>query len=221
MFTIEQGPSRLIANNLPRLLESIIKGCLDPSIPYDFREKILPTVTAILQELIRSHRTVSFHTQTQRLAVGTESTGESLSSKASLGPGQIIVWDLKTATRIQVIEAHCPHAITALSFNRNSVTANGNALLVSYSASENAVKFWQQPSGLLGALTSSLGRIGGERNQSNIFANLVTGGLFQVFRTFAVDGFDDASRNHSRFEWTSERSVRLLRELKSDLTFSV
>lgn len=239
--------------HLPFLLESLIKGCLDPNIPFAIRDRLVGGVTGVLHEMIRQYPTISFHTQSQRLAIATAASV--VASGSSSKSGQIIIWDLKTATRLQVIDAHTPHAISAISFNRHpsfsktgsksssnvSQSHNGELLLVSYAAAENLVKVWHQSSGLFGALAGTFSGENSDHNRSfsggssssgggmsGLFANIITGGSFRMFRSFPVDPYLPASRRQStdkdeaRFEWTSERSVKLLRTLPANtLTFTV
>ena len=62
---------------------------LDPNIP-TIREALLPAATSALAELVRVYPNAAFHGATQRLAVG--------------GPdGVIVLYDLRTATRMQVL----------------------------------------------------------------------------------------------------------------------
>lgn len=63
---------------------------LDPNSPY-LRDTLQPLVTVCLSELVRYFPMISFHSGTQRLAVGTND-------------GTTILYDLRTATKVQVLE---------------------------------------------------------------------------------------------------------------------
>jgi WD40 repeat protein len=210
---------------VPQLLESLIKGCLDPNIPFAIRDRLIGGVTGLLHEIIRLYPTVGFNTQSQRLAVGTAAT-----SAGGGKSGQIVIWDLKTATRLQVIDAHVPHPISAVSFNRLQTNGSHELLLVSYAATENLVKVWQQPSGLFGTLVSAFSAVSeGEHrrlpsggNSGGLLANIVSGGSFKMFRSFVVDSAAGATDIPARFEWSSDRSVKLIRPAPaSSLIFTV
>jgi WD40 repeat protein len=71
----------------------------------------------------RSFPTVDFHSGSQRLAVGT-------------GEGAVIVYDLKTATRLYVLESHRRH-LAALSF------APDGRRLVTVSLEERIALVWK------------------------------------------------------------------------------
>lgn len=77
---------------------------------------------------------VSFHQDSQRLAVGTSEN-------------VIIIYDLKTATRWHVLEGH-KNAVSAVAFNEN-----GKAL-ASYSILETTVRIWHTGTSFFGILGS-------------------------------------------------------------------
>ena len=74
---------------LPRLVETIVRS-LDPHVPY-LRDKCLEATTKVLHALVKQYPMVSFHQESQRLAVGTKDAA-------------IVIYDLKTATRWHVLE---------------------------------------------------------------------------------------------------------------------
>jgi hypothetical protein len=74
---------------LAQITEAIVKT-LDPNTPY-IRDGLQPLVTLNLSELVRIFPMVSFHSASQRLAVGGNS-------------GIVIIYDLRTATRAVVLE---------------------------------------------------------------------------------------------------------------------
>jgi hypothetical protein len=218
----------------------MIKGALDPNIPFGIREKLLPIVTAVLQEMIKVYPIISFHMPSQRLAVGCSYDANLtmddpemlLQPRVTHACGQVIIWDLKTATRTQICEAHGPNNITALGFNRpDPISKNKELLMVTYSMDEEVVKVWK-PHGNFFAALASLGQGEG--------LGLSQGGALTMFRSFKVDKMavspDDVTvdqkknkKKHrggvmevARFEWKNERTVLLHRaEPYASLTFTV
>lgn len=63
---------------------------LDPNNPY-IRDGLQPLVTLNLSELVRIFPMVSFHSSSQRLAVGGNN-------------GVVIIFDVRTATRAAILE---------------------------------------------------------------------------------------------------------------------
>jgi WD40 repeat protein len=78
---------------------------------------------------------VSFHQESQRLAVGTKDAA-------------IVIYDLKTATRWHVLEGH-KSAVTAVAF------AYSGKMLASYSLEDAEVRFWATTSSFFGILGSA------------------------------------------------------------------
>lgn len=198
---------------LPQILETVIKGCLDPNIPFNVREKLTPHVTAVLHDFIKAYPTITFHAATQKLCIGTavSQSAPFVSELTPVPPGFIIIWDLRTATKIQVFDAHSPCNVTALSFNKVSnkpgllSTLQGDLLLASYSIDNDTVRFWNQSSGILGAIGSSIttsfpstlsshqtsmNNRGSNRSvdgESGFLAHLASGGQLKVFCSFTID----------------------------------
>jgi hypothetical protein len=79
----------VLYTHIPNILESMVKA-LDPNIP-GMREALQPVVTSNFAELVRTYPHVSFHHASQKIAVGT-------------AEGVVIVYDLKTATKVQLLE---------------------------------------------------------------------------------------------------------------------
>ncbi|ELU38230.1 WD40 domain-containing protein [Rhizoctonia solani AG-1 IA] len=104
--------------NLPRLVEAVVKS-LDPNSTAA-RDAIVDAATEILAEVVRI---VDFHTATQKLAVGTPE-------------GAVIVYDLKTATRLYVLEGHS-RRLTVLSFSPDG------RRLATASLEESVVMVWK------------------------------------------------------------------------------
>jgi hypothetical protein len=73
------------------MIDSMVKQ-LDPNHP-SIRESLQNIVTINFAELVKIFPTVSFHAPTQRLAVGTLD-------------GTSIVYDLRTATKLNVLEVN-------------------------------------------------------------------------------------------------------------------
>jgi WD40 repeat protein len=92
--------------------------------------KLVATIHVNLQK----YPMVSFHQESQRLAVGTNEN-------------VIIIYDLKTATRWHVLEGH-KNSVSAVAFNDN-----GKALS-SYSIMETSVRIWQTGTSFFGILGS-------------------------------------------------------------------
>lgn len=84
--------------------------------------------------VVQKYPMVSFHQESQRLAVGTNEN-------------VIIIYDLKTATRWHVLEGH-KNSVSAVAFNDN-----GKAL-ASYSITETSVRIWQTGTSFFGILGS-------------------------------------------------------------------
>lgn len=63
---------------------------LDPHIPH-IRDTLLPVLTSNLADIVKVYPNVAFSNQTQRLIIGKSD-------------GQCLLYDLRTASRIQVID---------------------------------------------------------------------------------------------------------------------
>ncbi|KWU41804.1 hypothetical protein RHOSPDRAFT_13120, partial [Rhodotorula sp. JG-1b] len=99
-FMIRKKPL-VIYTNLPRVVDAVVK-CLDPAVS-SLRETVQQAATVILNELVRTYPSVDFHGKSQRIAVGTHE-------------GAAVVHDLKTATRLYVLESHS-RPVTALTWS--------------------------------------------------------------------------------------------------------
>ena len=78
----------LLREHISTIVESVIK-ILDPVS--NLRESLMAPVTATLRDLVDAYPMVDFNDATQRMVVGA-------------ADGFIIVYDLKTATRLHVLE---------------------------------------------------------------------------------------------------------------------
>ncbi|CAE6507831.1 unnamed protein product [Rhizoctonia solani] len=119
-FIIRKKPLVLYPN-LPRLVEAVVRS-LDPNSTAA-RDAIVDAATEILAEVVRIYPSVDFHTGTQKLAVGTPE-------------GAVIVYDLKTATRLYVLEGHS-RRLTVLSFSPDG------RRLATASLEESVVMVWK------------------------------------------------------------------------------
>ncbi|PRP73963.1 WD40 repeat-containing protein [Planoprotostelium fungivorum] len=128
---IRQDPVSLVAL-LPRLIEIIVKS-LDPHIPY-LRDNCVNATTGVLHILVKKYPMVSFHNDTQRLALGSREGG-------------IVVYDLKTATKYYTLVGD--HGVTALNFSPNG------KCLASYSIAENLLRVWTTQTHFLSILHSN------------------------------------------------------------------
>lgn len=221
-------------SHLPQVVESLIKGCLDPNIPFQIREKLMPSVTTIIHELIKCFPTVSFHASTQRLVVASgfhttsgipvdkESTSPTLRSLHLFGgtkvdpslTGQVVVWDIRTATRIQVLDAHPRHDICALAFSKpSSQDSNAPSYLATFSQNEGFVKVWQPGSGLFNQLFSD-DQHSAQGGRHSLLQSMVSGGHgFKLLTSFKVEttvqlNWEQVVRE-VRLEWSTEKSFIL------------
>ncbi|KAL4249830.1 hypothetical protein ABKN59_006616 [Abortiporus biennis] len=189
VFLIRKKPL-ILYSNLPRLVEAVVKS-LDPNSTAS-REAVMDSATEILGHIVRCFPTVDFHMATQRLAVGTSE-------------GAVVMYDLKTATRLYVLEGHKKRT-TACSFSPDG------RRLVTVSLDECAVLVWK-----VGSSFSSFFNPGAPPRQGH--------GGSEPFKTLNFNVGDAANMPLAttleavKFEWTAERSVKL--KIKdSVLTFS-
>ncbi|KAJ7465077.1 hypothetical protein FB451DRAFT_1262556 [Mycena latifolia] len=188
-FLIRKRPLVLYPN-LPRLMEAVVKS-LDPNST-SHREAVLDTATEILGHVVKTFPTVDFHMASQRLAVGTSE-------------GAIVMYDLKTAIRLYVLEGH-KKRITACTFSPDG------RRLVTLSLEESVVLVWK-----VGSSFSSFFNPGAPPRQGH--------GGSEPFKTLSFNVGDEANMTIAesldlvRFEWPADRSVRL-RIRESTLTFS-
>ncbi|THU84458.1 WD40 repeat-like protein [Dendrothele bispora CBS 962.96] len=206
-FLIRKRPLVLLPN-LPQLLEAVVKS-LDPNSTTN-RDAVLDTATEILGHVVKTFPSIDFHTPTQRLAVGTSE-------------GAIVMYDLKTAIRLYVLEGH-KKSITACSFSPDG------RRLVTLSLEESVVLVWKVGSSFSsffnpgapprqGARMTGISAIGGwggggaksdgDEPYKRLGFNVGEEGNMTTAETLKFVNFD----------WTADRSVKLkIRE--SVLTFS-
>lgn len=187
-FLIRKKPL-VLYHNIPRLMEAVVK-CIDPNSA--LRETVLDAVTGILSEVVRVYPTVDFHPASQKLVVGTNE-------------GAAILYDLKTATRLYVLEGH-KKRISACSFSPDG------RRLVTVSLEESVVMVWK-----VGSSFTSFFYPGAPPRQghsgSEPFKTLNFNVGSEAFMTTA------ATLEWLGFDWPSERNVRL-RIRESTLTFN-
>ena len=129
-FLIRKKPLVLYAS-LPRIAEAVVLS-LDPTVS-SLRQTVHQAATVILNELVRTYPFIAFHHRSQRLAVGTQE-------------GSTILYDLKTATRLYVLEGHA-RAVTALTFSPDG------RRLVSVSLEEGKCVVWKVGGGVWSLFT--------------------------------------------------------------------
>ncbi|KZO96765.1 hypothetical protein CALVIDRAFT_597918 [Calocera viscosa TUFC12733] len=137
-FIVRKKPLVLYLS-LPRLVDAVVKS-LDPDS--SSRDAVLQAATVILDQLVKTYPSVAFNGKVQRLAVGTIE-------------GAVIMYDLKTATRLYVLEAHRKR-VSACSFSPDG------RRLVSVSLEESVVVVWK-----VGTSFSSLFNPGGPPRQGH------------------------------------------------------
>ena len=207
IFLVRKKPLVLYAN-LPRLVEAIVKS-LDPNASAT-RDAVLDSATEILSHVVQTFPTVDFHMPTQRLAVGTSE-------------GAVVMYDLKTATRLYVLEGHKKRT-TACSFSPDG------RRLVTVSLEESDVLVWKVGSSFtsffLPGAPPRQGHAGSEPYKTLSF-NIGEAGRHSLFLSWicVVDHSRTAHMSleatlvNVRFEWTADRSVKLMIK-DSTMTFS-
>ncbi|KAK0526987.1 hypothetical protein OC835_005108 [Tilletia horrida] len=120
-FLVRQEPLILLAN-LPRLAEAVVKS-LDPTVTA-MREAVMQAATVMISDLVHTYPSIDFHGRAQRLAVGTHE-------------GACILYDVKTATRLYVLEGHHGAPCDACSFSPDG------RRLVTLSHSEGRALIWK------------------------------------------------------------------------------
>ncbi|KAH9891906.1 WD40 repeat-like protein [Cubamyces lactineus] len=189
IFLIRKKPL-VLYSNLPRLVEAIVKS-LDPNSSAS-RDAVLDSATEILSHIVQTFPTVDFHMGSQRLAVGTSE-------------GAVVMYDLKTATRLYVLEGHKKRT-TACSFSPDG------RRLVTLSLEESDVLVWK-----VGSSFTSFFLPGAPPRQGHSGS--------EPFKTLNFHIGDaahmsiEATLVNVHFEWTADRSVKL--KIKdTTLTFS-
>ena len=190
-FMVRKKPL-VLHSSLPRLAEAVVKS-LDPTVTA-LRETVQQTATVILSELVRTYPSIDFHAKSQRLAVGTQE-------------GAAIIYDLKSATRLYVLEGH-KLPVTSLSFSPDG------RRLVTVSLDESRLLAWKVGSTFFnlfnpGAVPRQGGATGDEPYKTYDF-NVGDEGCMTVAATL----------EWLAFEWPAPRTARL-RIRSSALSFDV
>lgn len=178
-FLIRKKPLVLFPN-LPRLMEAVVKS-LDPGSNAN-REAVQDSVTDIIALVVQTFPTLDFHAGSQRLAVGTNE-------------GAVILYDLKTATRLYVLEGH-RRRLTGISFSPDG------RRMVTLSVEESLVLVWKVGSSFSSFFNPGApprqGRSGSEPYKSLNF-------VLQDRSSLSIED----SLKQVNFEWPSDRSVRV------------
>ncbi|KAF9265238.1 WD40 repeat-like protein [Marasmius fiardii PR-910] len=188
-FLIRKRPMVLYPN-IPKLMEAVVKS-LDPNSTTN-RDAILDTATEIIGQVVKTFPNTDFHMSTQRLAVGSNE-------------GAIVMYDLKTAIRLYVLEGH-KKSITACSFSPDG------RRLVTMSLEESVVLVWK-----VGSSFTSFFNPGAPPRQGHSGSD--------PFKTLPFNIGDEGNMNIVdtlelvKFEWPADRSVKL-KIRGSVLTFS-
>jgi len=178
-FLIRKKPL-VIHSNLPKLVEAVVKS-LDPNSTSN-RDAVQDTASEILGHIVKTFPTIDFHMASQRLAVGT-------------GEGAIVMYDLKTATRLYVLECH-KKALAACSFSPDG------RRLVTVSLEEGVVLVWK-----VGSSFASFFNPGAPPRQGHAGSEPFKSLNFNVGDA-AVMTLEE-TLEHIHFEWTADRSVQL------------
>ncbi|SPO20149.1 uncharacterized protein UTRI_00545_B [Ustilago trichophora] len=208
-FMVRRRPSVLVAN-LPRLAEAVVKS-LDPTHT-TMREAVVNAATVMISELVSTYPSVNFFGGGQRLAVGTHE-------------GAVIMYDLKTATRLYVLEGHRRRA-DAVSFSPDG------RRLVTMSLEEGRVLVWKTSSGFSsffspgqmprqgaadvkltdGAYKAFLFNVGDQQRGMSRPGSMVDATRMQMQEgVYGGDAQEEDFVGFDRigFQWNSERSVRV------------
>jgi len=136
--TITHTDPHLFHPVLPALIDSILKT-LDPAS--GIRERVLGSVTELVDVLVSSYPTVAFHRHSQRLALST-----------SL-PSIIRVYDLKAGNTANVLEHGADHpqprATTLLSWSKDGRS------IAAVDLEESTLLVWKFVTGLLSFVTTA------------------------------------------------------------------
>ncbi|KAG8813034.1 hypothetical protein FRC17_001701, partial [Serendipita sp. 399] len=118
-FLIRKRPL-ILYPSVSRWMEAVVRF-MDPNSA--FRETVLGAATEIIGEVVRLYPTVDFHSASQKLVVGTHE-------------GAAILYDMKTSTRLYVLEGH-KKRLAACSFSPDG------RRLVTLSLEESVVMVWK------------------------------------------------------------------------------
>jgi WD40 repeat protein len=102
-------------------VEAVIKS-LDPT-QKQMRAQTQTGATVILHELVKTYPSITFHGRSQKLAIGTPE-------------GAIVIYDLKTGTKMDILESFRTPVVAA------SFSIDGQRL-VAVSLDENRIEIWK------------------------------------------------------------------------------
>lgn len=149
IVTVVVHEEAILFRDVLNLVVTAIVKILDPSSP--LREKVLPTVTKLVNEMVKAYPTITFHRPTQRLAL-------------SISPGIILICDLKSATEMNVLQGH--HNLA----NFLSFSLDGR-YLVGVDLEENVLFVWRFVTGILSFIGGSEGPVVLQPRRTEIFKN--------------------------------------------------
>ncbi|KAF8575607.1 hypothetical protein K439DRAFT_1398053 [Ramaria rubella] len=178
-FLIRKKPL-VLYSHLPRLIEAVVKS-LDPASSSD-RDAVFDSATEILGQVVKTFPSVDFHMQSQRLCVGTNE-------------GAVIMYDLKTATRLYVLEGH-KKRLAGCSFSPDG------RRLATVSLEESIVRVWK-----VGSSLTSLFMPGAPPRQGHSGS--------EPYKTLNFNVGDEvnmtvaATLEWVQFEWPDDRTARL------------
>ncbi|ORX46362.1 hypothetical protein BCR36DRAFT_585180 [Piromyces finnis] len=183
---------------LSKIVEAVVKS-LDPNVP-NMRENMIQSVTLSLHDLVKKFPNIAFHGNSQRIAIGSIE-------------GLILIYDLKTGTRWQILEGH-QKPVTAVSFSPDG------KLIASYSLEEALVRIWQPSPSFLGML------VGTFNSSDNNNAPMKSIRSYSVGTEIKGENSENtvslnAIIENVRFEWTSENKVKLIGLRGSAMNVSV
>lgn len=177
-FIVRHKPLALYPS-LPRLAEVVVKS-LDPTAA---RSSMIQAATVMINELVQTYPSISFHRESQRLAVGTHD-------------GPVVLYDLKSGTRYCVLSGHAK-GVTACSFS-----PDGRRFL-SMSLEEERVLIWNIGTGLLNMLPNAVARVAGGGNDNAAHKAI------KFHLGLSVDPSGAFILSQVSFEWPNSRNVRM------------
>jgi hypothetical protein len=111
----------ILEQHLIQVVQILLK-CFDQN-DVQLRKNSHKMVSQILRQMVHMFPMISFHAESQRLAVGTHE-------------GHIAIYDARTAAMWKILEGHCGN-VTTVKFNQSGST------LISYSAVDLTVRLWK------------------------------------------------------------------------------
>jgi len=208
VFMVRKRPL-VLHTSLPRLIEAVVKS-LDPT-QKQMRAQTQTGATVILHELVKTYPSVTFHGRTQKLGIGTPE-------------GAIVVYDLKTGTKMEILESFRTPVVAA------SFSADGQRL-VAVSLDEHRIEIWKFAGAAfhLGSFfnfasqaDSLIPRPPAAPSSHSDHQNL---GARKPFKSLSFNVGEEALMSIAgtlewvRIEWLGDRSCRL-RIRQSSITFS-